>query len=446
MITIMASTALVLLAVLAPLGLLVRTVADDNAKSRAVMELTALAPVMSLGTTTQLRALLDQYTATGDRITVFLPDGSRIGTAAAVTDAVRQAREDRTTRMVRTTEGLTITRPVNVARRGVYVAQAHVPRSALTAGVTRSWIIIGLLGLALLSIVVFVADRLARSFLRPILAVVTTSTQLAKGNLDARVDPSGAPEIRDVGRSLNLLAERIGGLVTTEREAVADLSHRLRTPLTALQLDSESLREPEERHRLLGDVDELRRTVDDIIRTSRRPTTNPGDQHCNAVSVVEERTRFWSVLAEEQARTFAVGVPPRETIVAVAASELAAALDALLGNVLSHTPDGTGFTVTVTSSKDGGCDLVVSDAGPGIDHGAAMVRGTSSVGSTGLGLDIVRRTAESSGGNLRIGQSPYGGAEITVHLGPPRGSVIGQRTTHRLAGFPQRIPYPRGFR
>jgi len=61
--------------------------------------------------------------------------------------------------------------------------------------------------------------------------------------------------------------------------------------------------------------------------------------------------------------------------------------------------------------------VLVSDAGPGIpDPEAAMARGRGSgtAGSTGLGLDIVRRLAESTGGDVRIGRSVLGGTEIRV--------------------------------
>lgn len=93
--------------------------------------------------------------------------------------------------------------------------------------------------------------------------------QLEGGDLTARVVPTGPPEIREVGTALNRLAERIRELLQSDRETVADLSHRLRTPVTALRLDAEALRDPEEAERLSGDVDELQRAVDRIIRAAR---------------------------------------------------------------------------------------------------------------------------------------------------------------------------------
>ena len=70
-----------------------------------------------------------------------------------------------------------------------------------------------------------------------------TAERLGRGDLDARVEPGGPDEVREVGAALNRLAARISELLAREREEVADLSHRLRTPVTALRLDVESLPE-----------------------------------------------------------------------------------------------------------------------------------------------------------------------------------------------------------
>ena len=102
---------------------------------------------------------------------------------------------------------------------------------------------------------------------------------------------------------------------------------------------------------------------------------------------------------------------------ALPADDLAAALDALLGNVFAHTPEGTSFGVAVRPGAGGGAEVSVSDAGPGT-QATAVERGRSGAGSTGLGLDIARRTAESSGGSLRI-ETSAAGTSVILDLGPP---------------------------
>jgi signal transduction histidine kinase len=222
--------------------------------------------------------------------------------------------------------------------------------------------------------------------------------------------------VRDVGLAVNRLAGRIGELLAAERETAADLAHRLRTPLTALRLDVESL-PPDGRERVLDDVDALSRGIDEVITEARRPVREGLGAATDATAVVADRVRFWSVLAEEERRAVAVELPGTELPVRAAAGDLAAALDALLGNVFAHTPEGTGFRIAVRGTSGSGAEIVVADSGPGLaDSVTAVTRGASGRGSTGLGLDIARRTAEASGGSMRLTTSPAG-TVVTLALG-----------------------------
>jgi signal transduction histidine kinase len=138
---------------------------------------------------------------------------------------------------------------------------------------------------------------------------------------------------------------------------------------------------------------------------------------CDPAAVVRTRTSFWAVLMEDQGRPFVVEVTPSPDPVRVTEHDLGAALDALLQNALLHTPDGTAVRVQVRPVADGCTELVVSDEGPGFPAGADA-RGVSTAGSTGLGLDIARRTAEASGGRAVVGRTHEGGASVTLVLGP----------------------------
>ena len=91
----------------------------------------------------------------------------------------------------------------------------------------------------------------------------------------------------------------------------------------------------------------------------------------------------------------------------------------LIGNVFTHTDEGTGYMIRVSSTPNGLTRLVVDDDGSGFAGAGSMRRGHSSIGSTGLGLDIVARTAERSGGSTILGSSPSGGARVEVVFGKP---------------------------
>jgi signal transduction histidine kinase len=262
------------------------------------------------------------------------------------------------------------------------------------------------------------ADRLARTLVSPIAELSAVSHRLANAELTARAVPAGPPELREVAGALNHLAGRIQDLLRTERERVADLSHRLRTPLTALRL--EALHDPDEAARIATAADGVERAVTAVIQQARRRGTSPSAPGCDATAVVAERLAFWAVLAEDTDRSVRTELPDSPLPVAVPADDLAAALDALLGNVFAHTPDGTGLTVALAPRTGGGAVLTVADSGPGFPPSRAMARrGASGGGSTGLGLDIARQAAALGGGSMHTGNGADGGAEIRLELAGP---------------------------
>jgi signal transduction histidine kinase len=302
-------------------------------------------------------------------------------------------------------------------------AQSHL-------GVTGTWLLLGGASLVVLTLSVVIADRLARSLVRPLDGVARAADRLAAGDLSARAELAGPPEVRRVGAGLNRLARRIGELLAYERETIADVSHRLRTPLTALRIDAESLRDEAERAQVLGGLDTLESSLDEVIRAARRPS-RVGLVTCDAVAVVAERTAFWRPLAEDTDRSMTVELADGEVPVRVTSDELGTCMDILLENVFAHTPDGSALTIRLSPRAAGGAWLVVADNGPGFGNTDPTARGSSSGGSTGLGLDIVRRVAEASGGTLTIGHSPSGGGSVTVGLGAATRPVDRMRSHRR---------------
>jgi signal transduction histidine kinase len=414
-----ATTSLVLVAFLVPLALLVRTVAADRAISGATLEVESLSSLVATVDRRPLALALEQAGASGGRpVTVFFPDGSTVGAPAPRSAAVSLAAQGNSV-TARVRGGREILVAVQGMPAGTAVVRTYVPDDELERGVARAWLILAILGLAILGLGLLVADRLARSLVGSARELASVSHELAAGRLDTRARPGTTPELRDVSSALNHLAGRIKELLAQEREAAADLSHRLRTPLTALRLELESLRDPGEAARAEASVDALERAVSQIIADTRRPARTVRSA-CDAAEVVAERVRFWAVLAEDQDRPLAVPNPAGPPLpVAVSRDDLATCVDALLGNVFAHTPEGTGFTIGLQPRPAGGARLAVADDGPGFATSDPLKRGVSGTGSSGLGLDIVRRTVESSGGSLAIGRSASGGALVTVDLAGP---------------------------
>ncbi|MGA7270693.1 MAG: HAMP domain-containing sensor histidine kinase, partial [Acidimicrobiia bacterium] len=258
---------------------------------------------------------------------------------------------------------------------------------------------------------------LGRSLVRPVTALAETAHRLGEGDLTVRAQVDGPPEVKAVAQALNGLASRLDDIIEGERQALADLSHRLRTPLTALRLEAERLSTGTASERLLQQVDRTERAVDQLIReVGNRDRTEGRRGRTDLVDVVRRRLDFWSVLAEDQNRTVTAHLHHDPLIVPASESELAAVVDALIENIFTHTPPGTGFEVTVREEAAAPL-LVVSDAGPGFGSGDPVERGRSAAGSTGLGLDIARSLAERLGGGIETHEGPGGGALVMVRLG-----------------------------
>ena len=301
---------------------------------------------------------------------------------------------------------------------GRTVVRVYASDAELHSGETGWWLLLGGSGLALLLLGVGAAELLTRRLVRPLVHTAETAHRMSSGDVTARAPTDGPREIAEVGVALNRLGDRIDELIAEERETVADLSHRLRTPLTALRLDAEALRDAEESERVGGHVNALERMLTAVIHAARRPQREGRMPSCDATAVVGDRVAFWSALADDQGRAVEVSLPDGPVQVRAAAEDLGAAVDALLENVVAHTPEGTAFRVSLTPIAGGGAGLEVDDDGTGLPDDAE-VRGRSDRGSTGLGLDIARRCAEVSGGSMTVGTAPSGGARVTLRLGPP---------------------------
>jgi len=412
----LAVTTLVVLAFLVPLLALVRDVAASQETITATVEAQSAAALVNVDDAA-LDTTLQRLNATSDRrTTVFAGDRVRgaAGERDAAVDAVAASRRATT---VEVPGGRAVLVPVLGAdQRTSAVVRTFVPDAALRGGVGRASSALVLLGVLLLAAAGGLAWLLGRSLVRPLLSVAGTADALRGGDPSARAVPADPPEVRRIAEALNGLADRIAELLQAEREAAADLSHRLRTPLTALRLDAEGLRDAEEGERVLGAVDALERMVSHVIAQARRPVRT-AVASSDAVAVVHNRVEFWSALAEEQERPVRQELPAAPVPVPVGADELAAAVDALLGNVFAHTPVGTGFAVAVRPGPVPA--VLVQDAGPGIHDPALLSRGRSGGSSTGLGLDIVRRTAEAAGGRLDLSAAQPSGLRAVVWLGPP---------------------------
>jgi signal transduction histidine kinase len=371
--------------------------------------------------------------AAGGAVVVHQGTGPVPGGRAAVAD-LRRAVTSRQPVTADVDGGAVRLQPVTVGTR-TSVVEVFVPAAELDSRTLREWWVLLGIALAVVAGSVIVVDRLARGAVASARNLVQAALAVGGGDLGVRIQPSGPRELAEAGYAFNRMADRLVTSRTDERELVADLSHRLRTPLTVLRLDAEAL-DPDDTQigdfsaaeldrrrgirRIRQAIVTLEGEVDQLINTTRKAVAAqvaaPEDGLCDASEVVRDRMVFWSALAADQHRQYRVVGAQLRIPVPVARQELAAALDAVLGNVFRYTPQGTAFEVGI-SRRDGWVAVRVDDAGPGIpDPGKALRRGASEQGSTGLGLDIAHRAAQAAGGSVSIDRAAMGGASVVMLL------------------------------
>ena len=425
-----AVTTMVALAFLIPLGLMVRETARDRAFTGAERQAAALGPALAITTDQDAlqRAVASTQAGAAGQIAVHVPTTGAglvtIGRARTTDAEIRTVATDGRTASTTVPGGYAYLEPVAVGSGGVAVVEVFIPDAALSQGVATAWLVLTVVALVLVLISVLVADRLGTRIVGSARRLASAARALGAGDLAVRVPQAddSPPELREAAAAFNSMADRVVQLVAAERELAADLSHRLRTPLTVLRLNAASLGQGDAADQTRHAVAQLEREVDQIIHTARGRGAEldavPVPLSCDAAEVIRDRVAFWSALAEDEARDWQLAGAEQPASVPVGAADLGAALDSLLGNVFRHTPEGTAFAVDVHRAADA-VIILVSDAGPGIaDSDAALRRGYGhgGEGSTGLGLDIVRRVAESTGGEVAVGRSVLGGTEVRIRL------------------------------
>ncbi|MEU4244889.1 HAMP domain-containing sensor histidine kinase [Actinoplanes sp. NPDC026619] len=408
----LAITSMVALAFLVPLAVATRQIAHDRAVSDARQQATSLVTVLGVDADPTLltNAVASTTAGSAGRLAVHLPDTAPIGVAHADAAQISLAGQERRSVLAPAPDGVAYLQPTVLTDGRTVVVEVYVPDSEMHRGVLTAWLVLGGLAIVLVAGSVVLADRLGSKMVKATRQLAGSTRRLGGGDLATRVEPIGPRELRDAANAFNTMADDLHGLLERERELAADLSHRLRTPLTALRLDAEALPAGPVADRMRQACDLLDSELDAIITGTRRGSQARGPEEADLVEVLADRLAFWSVLAEDQERPWEVIGGDVPVMLPMSHSDLILVVDAMLGNVFSHTPERTAFRVHI--SPDG---LLVDDAGPGIpDPSWSVQRGVSGAGSTGLGLDIVRRAASETGGELVVARSPLGGARVGI--------------------------------
>lgn len=406
---------MVAMAFVVPLAVLVRNTAEDRAIDAARADAAGVVPVLAAAATEAQVESAAGATASGrdGRMSVLTSTGWTIGPAAESSVRLADALSDGVSGIGPVDGGAEVVVAVATGPGELSAVRVFVPDDELRRGQWTAWTALGVVAVTLVALSVVVADRLARSIVRPTQNLAAAAQRLGDGDLDSRVEPDGPPELVELSGAFNRLGTQVSSMLVRERELVAELSHRLRTPLTKLRMRLDQVEDETLVGELRRDVDDVTSVVNDLIAEARSSLTSIGES-CDAAEVVTDRVEVWSALAEDTERRLSFVRVPSPIRVPLSESSLAAVVDVLIENVFAHTPDGTHFAVGIERRVDT-VRLWVGDAGVGFDE-AALERGASGSGSTGLGLDIARTTADGAGGSVSVAASALGGAEVSIVL------------------------------
>ena len=252
------------------------------------------------------------------------------------------------------------------------------------------------------------ARALSRDLSAPLIYLAAQAEQIGSGGVRARVEKSGIEEIDLVSEELARTGERMAGRLAAERQAAADASHQLRTPLTALSMRLEEIElistEDEvraEARTCLEQVERMTNVVTELLDVSKRQTSQTEAIHI--LEVFNTAREEWEDQFQAAGRSL-VFLDEAERPILADAGKLGQVLATLIENSLRYG-DGTTRVWAHAGTSKRGVVIEVSDEGEGIDESLApdiFEKGVSGHGSTGIGLALAHDLAQAMGGRLEL--------------------------------------------
>ncbi|MCK8438148.1 HAMP domain-containing histidine kinase [Streptomyces sp. D2-8] len=420
----------------------------NDTRSAVLREADAMALLLGDGRAASCRALEEMAKAYDDEIqvtrTASCPaDLPRPTADAALTKALEEGRPttDWGSSVIWGPE-LVITVPARAAGTDRVVGAVRIVYATdeMTSRLWKIWGFRAVLAVLVLGVAALLGVGVARRLTRPLRQLNDMASKFSDGDLTARSPVTGPPETQTLARTLNQGAERLDTLIAAQRIFVADASHQLRTPLTALRLsldniadgvDDEFVREDVEQ--ATAEVVRMSRLVSGLLVLARAEAKVTAAEPLPLMDIVRERLAVWRPAADERGVTIALGgsADGRPSVLS-SPGHLDQMLDNVLSNALEVSPDGGTITVRVEPRGDV-VGVSVLDEGPGMsdaEKSRAFDRfwrgqGLTGKSGSGLGLAVVKQLATDDGGTVALTDAPQGsGLCVTITL----------RASHRAGG------------
>jgi signal transduction histidine kinase len=300
------------------------------------------------------------------------------------------------------------------------VVYVQTSAAGVNARVRRLWLLVAALAAGGVAAGATLALLQARRLSAPLDALAKSSRRLGSGDFSARAAKDGIPEMDAVADALNASAAQIAELVATERRFATNVSHQLRTPITAIRIrleelvSSENLEQAREEARAaVQQVDRLTKTINELLEFTRTGHFG-GKTEIDLAALVRSHIDNWrdGYRASEIAVTFQSEDP--DARVRARPGVVGQALDVLLDNSIKH---GGGVVEVSIEKRNGQVVIQVADQGTGVPEGMedhifewSMTTGDG----LGVGLPLARTLVESDGGRLTLTRTRPAQFEIAL--------------------------------
>ncbi|MCT7355562.1 HAMP domain-containing histidine kinase [Streptomyces sp. 15-116A] len=309
----------------------------------------------------------------------------------------------------------------------VAVVVTDSPTGQMRSRILQGWLVIAAGEAAAMLLAVGAALRLTGWVLRPVRVLDATTHDIATGRLKSRVAAAGGPpELRRLARSFNEMADNVESVLEQQRAFVADASHQLRNPLSALLLRIEllALELPEGNEEIASVQAEgkrLAQVLDDLLDLALAEHSEPQLQVTDIGALAAERVAAWSPTADAKGVRLVGDCPPTTAWADPVA--LSSALDAVIDNAVKFTPEDETVEVTVASNGNTST-VVVTDNGPGLTDEELTRVGDrfwrsgrhQNIKGSGLGLSISRALLAAGGGSIAYDHHEPHGLKVTVSV------------------------------
>ncbi|UKD55521.1 HAMP domain-containing histidine kinase [Amycolatopsis sp. FU40] len=295
------------------------------------------------------------------------------------------------------------------------------------------WLLLAACALVAFGLALLVALPVVRWTLRPVRRLDEATGALVASVVSGREaepvgESGGPPELRQLGRSFDRMAASVSEALAAQRAFVADASHQLRNPLTALKirlgnLDGQVTDEAAAADLEAAQVDakRLNQILDELLSMARAESAGGELVSEDLAEVIADRVADWSVVGATREVSLESAVNVNGARVLVPPRGLEVVLDALLDNALKFSPSGTSVEVAASVAGDR-VTVSVRDHGPGLREDELeraadrFWRSTAhqNVPGSGLGLAIVTEIVRHSGGELQLSLPDGGGLRIAM--------------------------------